>query len=139
MDKPPRPFQLATRRQLGIKDNILMIEIKINTDTLQNSLNAIAQRTSNTQPLMTQLARIMRNAVLDNFEAGGRPRGLRASIRPREKDRGCCRPVGVCAIRLRRTVRPRKPWLVPMLNMRPFITSADKLHRIRYCRKTAKP
>lgn len=52
-----------------------MIEIKINTDTLQNSLNAIAQRTSNTQPLMTQLARIMRNAVLDNFEAGGRPRG----------------------------------------------------------------
>ena len=72
-----------------------MIEIKINTDTLQNSLNAIAQRTSNTQPLMTQLARIMRNAVLDNFEAGGRPRGLRASIRPRVKDRGCCRPVGV--------------------------------------------
>ncbi|OSI25069.1 phage virion morphogenesis protein [Neisseria dumasiana] len=50
-----------------------MIEIKINTDALQNSLNAIAQRASNTQPLMTQLARIMRNAVLDNFEAGGRP------------------------------------------------------------------
>lgn len=64
---------MATRRQLGFKDNILMIEIKINTDALQNSLNAIAQRTSNTQPLMTQLARIMRNAVQDNFEAGGRP------------------------------------------------------------------
>lgn len=64
---------MATHRQLGFKDNILMIEIKINTDALQSTLNTIAQRTSNTQPLMTQLARIMRNAVLDNFEAGGRP------------------------------------------------------------------
>ncbi len=64
---------METRRQLGIEDNILMIEIKINTDALQNGLNTIAQRTSNTRPLMTQLARIMRNAVLDNFEAGGRP------------------------------------------------------------------
>ncbi len=64
---------MATRRQLGIEDNILMIEIKINTDALQNSLNAIAQRTSNTRPLMTKLARIMHNAVLDNFESGGRP------------------------------------------------------------------
>ena len=62
-----------------------MIEIKINTETLQNSLNAIAQRTSNTQPLMTQLARIMRNAVLDNFEAGGRPRvgSAQVSVRAR--------------------------------------------------------
>ena len=50
-----------------------MIEIKINTDTLQNSLNAAARRTSHTKPLMTRLARIMRNAVLDNFAAGGRP------------------------------------------------------------------
>ena len=44
-----------------------MIKIKINTDALQNSLNAIAQRRSNTQPLMTQLACIMRNVILDNF------------------------------------------------------------------------
>lgn len=50
-----------------------MIEIKINTDTLQNSLNAAARRTARTKPLMTRLARIMRNAVLDNFAAGGRP------------------------------------------------------------------
>ena len=63
-----------------------MIEIKINTDTLQNSLNAAARRTAHTKPLMTQLARIMRNAVLDNFaegsgllQASGR---LRNSITP---------------------------------------------------------
>lgn len=50
-----------------------MIEIKINTQAFENSLNMLAQRTANTRPLMGDLARIMRNAVLDNFEAGGRP------------------------------------------------------------------
>lgn len=48
-----------------------MNKIKINTDALQNSLNAIEQRTSNYQSLMTQLAYIIRNAVVDNFEASG--------------------------------------------------------------------
>ena len=69
-----QPFALAFRhytRKLPpcFVDILSMIEIEINTDTLQNSLNAVARRTAHTKPLMTRLARIMRNAVLDNFAA----------------------------------------------------------------------
>lgn len=50
-----------------------MIEIKINTGSLESRLNEAAAKISNTRPLMGEMARIMRNAVMDNFEAQGRP------------------------------------------------------------------
>lgn len=50
-----------------------MIEIKINTLELESRLNEAAAKISNTRPLMGEMARIMRNAVIENFEAGGRP------------------------------------------------------------------
>lgn len=50
-----------------------MIEIKINTAELESRLNEAAAKISNTRPLMGDMARIMRNAVIENFEAGGRP------------------------------------------------------------------
>ena len=50
-----------------------MIEIKINTLELESRLNEAAAKISNTRPLMGDMARIMRNAVIENFEAGGRP------------------------------------------------------------------
>lgn len=50
-----------------------MIEIKINTQELENRLNEAAAKIGNTKPLMADLARIMHNAVMENFEAGGRP------------------------------------------------------------------
>lgn len=50
-----------------------MIEIKINTLELESRLNEAAAKISNTRPPMGEMARIMRNAVIENFEVGGRP------------------------------------------------------------------
>ncbi len=50
-----------------------MITIEINTQALQNSLSELEGRLKNRRPLMANLARILHNAVDDNFAANGRP------------------------------------------------------------------
>lgn len=51
-----------------------MLELKINnSDKILAILNEMAEVTRHREPLMRDIAGTMRKAVLDNFEAGGRP------------------------------------------------------------------
>ena len=53
-----------------------MIEIKVDTDHLEQSLTKLSQRLVHRRPLMQRLAGVMHNAVDENFEAEGRPKWL---------------------------------------------------------------
>ena len=50
-----------------------MIEIEINTRDLNSVLELLESKLANRRSLMADLARILNNAVDDNFAAGGRP------------------------------------------------------------------
>ncbi|MFK5158059.1 phage virion morphogenesis protein, partial [Glaesserella parasuis] len=51
-----------------------MLELKINnSDKILAILSEMAKVTRHREPLMRDIAGTMRKAVLDNFEAGGRP------------------------------------------------------------------
>ena len=50
-----------------------MIEIEINTRDLNSALELLESKLANRRSLMADLARILNNAVDDNFAAGGRP------------------------------------------------------------------
>ncbi|MCP4105483.1 MAG: hypothetical protein GY749_08095 [Desulfobacteraceae bacterium] len=84
------------------------IEI-VNTDEVQEMLNALSERMEDMSPVMADVSDIVYHSVTDNFLAGGRPRwkGLRpGTIQSRERDGYWPGSTLVCTGDLKNSVLP---------------------------------